>query len=147
MMRETTVVILGILAIFVLLPISASSSDCESPSDYIRKVYTTQEGTVEYELDPSIEYKQITVLFFGKRGQVKRANTVITLQSPKGTFSIPERAMVPPAQLWFNFKIKDSKGCERWGLVNEVPIQGQGNLIGIDSPSGEGDAFYLKSKR
>ena len=146
-MRATIFLILGIMTIFAVAPISAFSSDCESPSDYIRKVYSSQEGTVEYELDPSIQYRQITVLFFGKRGQVKRANTVITLQSAKGTFSVPERAMIPPAQLWFNFKIKDSKGCERWGLVNEVPIQGQGNLIGIDSPSGEGDAFYLKSKR
>ncbi|WP_374088532.1 hypothetical protein [Methylomicrobium lacus] len=126
---------------------SAFAADCESPSDYVRKVYSTEEGKINYELDPALNYKEITVTFFGKRGQVKRNNTVVKLDSHTGTISVPESALAPPAQLWFNFIVKDSADCTRWGLVNETPLNIKDNLIGIDNPSGEGDAFFIKPKR
>lgn len=125
----------------------AFAAGCESPSDYVRKVHSTEYGKLYYELDPTLNYKEITVAFFGKRGQVRRNNTMVKLSSPTGTFVVPERALVPPAQLWFNFIVRDSAGCTRWGLVNEMPLNIKGNLIGIDNPSGEGDAFFIKPQR
>lgn len=120
---------------------------CESPSDYVRKVFSSEEGRIQYELDPAIRYKEITVEFFGKSKQVRRDNTVLTLKNPAGTFSVPDRVYVPPAQLWFNFVVKDNSGCKMWSLVNEVPVQGKDNLIGIGNPTGDGDAFFIKQRR
>lgn len=119
-------------------------SNCPSPYDYVKRVYSTGDGKIEYELSPDFEYKNINVIFFGKREMVKRNNTSLVLTATHGSFKIPENVFIPPPQRWFNFVITDSNGCGRWGLVNEVPIYREGNKIGIDNPSGEGDAFVLK---
>lgn len=141
--------IIFILLFAVITCFSAQilASDCKSPSDYVHKLYSTDGHIVQYELSPSISYKEITVVFFGKRDQVLRNNTIVKLNSHKGTFSIPERVFIPPTQLWFNFVVTDTSGCKMWGLVNEVPIQGTENRISIGNPSGKGKAFYLKPKR
>lgn len=120
------------------------ASPCTSPSDYALKVYSPDSKAIEYELKPLPDTQEITIVFFGKRGVVLRTNTIVTLPDVLGTLSVPERAMIEPPQKWFNFVVKDSNACERWGLVNEVPLQGAGNRIGIDDPSGEGHAFLLK---
>ena len=136
-----------LLAAISILPIlnidTAIAVRCESPYDFVQKVFSSSERTIEYRLDKSIQYREIKVVFFGKIDHVMRKNTTITLKSTEGVFSVPDQALIPPAQLWFNFLIRDSDDCKRWGLVNEIPIQGKGNLIGIDEPSGEGKAFYI----
>lgn len=119
-------------------------AECASPSNYVRKVFSSQPNIIEYELDQSINYDDISVIFYGKRGHVLRPNTVIKLDSLKGKFTVPDTALIKPRQSSFNFVIKDNKGCESWGLVNEAPVSEEGNLIGINNPSGEGEAFYIK---
>lgn len=119
-------------------------AECASPTDYVRKVFSSQQNVIEYELDQSIKYHDISVIFYGKRGHVLRRNTEIKLDSPKGKFVVPNTALIKPPQSSFNFVITDDEGCKRWGLVNEMPISGEGNLIGINNPSNEGEAFYLK---
>lgn len=131
------------LSIF-FAPNSAISGKCESPSDFVVKVHSTQGGQIEYELKQDHKYHKMQVIFFGKKGHVMRKNTVVTLTSTKGTFTVPEKALIAPAQLWFNFVVVDDFGCKSWGLVNEAPLVSKGNIIKIDSPSGEGTAFYIK---
>jgi len=129
-----------------LMPYSAVGGRCESQSDFIVKVYSTQGNQIDYELKQDRKYRKIQVIFFGKKDHVMRDNTIFELSSAKGTFSVPERALIAPAQLWFNFVIVDDSGCKSWGLVNEVPITSKGNIITIDSPSGEGKSFYIKKR-
>jgi hypothetical protein len=144
---KSSFVSLMIVSLLSLFPVtSAIAAQCESPSDFVLKVYSANGNQIDYELRGDRKYREITVLFFGKKDHVMRANTVLRLPTPKGTFSIPERALLSPAQLWFNFVVVDESGCKSWGLVNEVPVAGQGNTIILDNPSGEGKAFHLRKK-
>lgn len=135
--------------ILVLICNSACSTaggvngSCTSPDDFIRMVYSKGNDVVEYKLDPNIQYKNIQVVFFAKKGLTKRNNSYLTLKDTEGTFKLPETALIAPQQRWFNFTITDVNGCLKWGLVNEVPLQRNGNKIIFENPSGEGDAFVL----
>lgn len=124
---------------------SLVSSNCISPSNYIKSVYSSDGKFIKYELDPSIKFQTARIEFFAKRGMTLRYNTVVPLTSLSGTIKIPDSVFIPPAQRWFNFVVIDKNGCQMWGLVNEGPLQGEGNLVGIDIPTpGEGHAFVLR---
>ncbi len=146
MMQKGFALVVCIAALFSLVSCGSTGSvrNCPSPYDYVKKVYSTGDGFIEYKLAPDFAYKNITVIFFGKRNMVMRNNSVLSLTEPQGKFKIPDEVFIPPAQRWFNFTITDNDGCRRWALVNEVPIQGESNKISIDEPSGEGAAFVLK---
>lgn len=135
-----------VATLFSLLSCSTTGTvrNCPSPYDYVKKVYSSGDGFIEYKLAPDFEYKNISVIFFGKRNMVMRNNTVLSLKEPQGKFKISDEVFIPPAQRWFNFTITDNDGCRRWALVNELPLQGETNKISIDEPSGEGAAFVLK---
>lgn len=124
----------------------AAAAQCESPADFVVKVHSSDGDRIDYELRDDRKYRDITVVFFGKRDHVMRSNTILRLPSPKGRFTIPERALVAPAQLWFNFVVVDASGCKSWGLVNELPIASPNNVIILDNPSGEGKAFHIRKK-
>ena len=142
MKRFLIVVAFFALSLF-LVPKSAICSLCESPSDFVVKMHSAQGNQIEYELKQYLKYRKMQVIFFGKKDHVMRNNTVLDLTSAKGTFTVPDRALIAPAQLWFNFVIVDDSGCKRWGLVNEVHVASKGNDITFDSPSGDGKAFYI----
>ncbi|RJP75473.1 MAG: hypothetical protein C4522_20825 [Desulfobacteraceae bacterium] len=124
---------------------SISSTPCKSPVDFVKEVYSADGKTIEYALDPNIKYQSVRIEFFAKRGMTLRHNTTVIIQAPNGTIPIPDKVFIAPAQRWFNFVAVDQSGCSMWGLVNEVPLQKQGNIISIDIPTpGEGHAFVLK---
>ena len=75
-----------------------------------------------------------------------RSNTIVRLSLPNGSFTVPERALVAPAQMWFNFVVVDASGCKSWGLVNELAIASPNNVLILDNPSGEGKAFHIRRK-
>jgi hypothetical protein len=124
---------------------TTGGSACHSPGNYIKEVYSSGNNTIEYSLDSAIQYKNMSIIFFAKRGKTLRNNTIVKLDSPSGSIRIPDSVFVPPAQRWFNFYVTDQSGCSMWGLVNEMAIQRQGNVIDIDEPTpGEGHAFVVK---
>lgn len=138
---------LGLLIVAGILTGCAStpSKPCKSPANFVKEVYSTDGKTIEYALDPSIRYQSVQIEFFAKRGMTLRGNTTVMIQAPRGTISIPDEVFIAPAQRWFNFVAVDQSGCTMWGLVNEVPLQKRGNIVGIDIPTpGEGHAFVLK---
>jgi hypothetical protein len=143
--RKYKFLTLPFILLFTATPITPLlGSECSSPRDYIRRVYSQDKKTISYEIDKSISYREATVEFYGRRGHVLRKNTIIKLDHPKGQFTIPDSVFITPPQLWFNFVVIDEDGCRIWGLVNELPISETGNIIGIGNPSGEGGAFYLR---
>lgn len=146
MRRFLTLVAIFILSL-LLTPGAAMSSRCESPSDFVAKVSSIQGDRIEYELKHDRNFRKIQVIFFGKKDHVMRNDTILDLASAKGIFTVPAKALIPPAQLCFNFVIIDDSGCKSWGLVNEVSLASKGNVITVDKPSGEGSAFYIKKRR
>jgi len=146
MIRAVVVLFLFFSALFCFGCASIfRSSDCHSPGNYIKEVYSSGNKTLDYSLDNSIQYKTMSVIFFAKRGKTLRNNTIVKLDSPSGVIRIPDSVFVPPAQRWFNFYVTDQNGCSMWGLVNGMAIQRQGNVIDIDEPTpGEGHAFVVK---
>jgi hypothetical protein len=145
-MRRLLTLVAAVVLSTVFTPSAAMSNRCESPSDFVVKVHSTQSDRIEYEFKQDRNYRKIQVMFFGKKDHVMRKDTILDLASAKGTFTIPAQALLAPAQLWFNFVITDDTGCKSWGLVNEVATATKGNFIAIDSPSGEGKSFYIKRR-
>lgn len=146
MMGKSFTLVVCIVVILSLLSCSTTGPvrTCPTPYDYVKKVYSSGDGFIEYKLTPDFAYKSIAVIFYGKKNMVMRNNTVLSIKDLQGKFKIPEEVLIPPAQRWFNFIITDNDGCNRWALVNEVPLQGDDNKLSMDDPSGEGAAFVLK---
>jgi hypothetical protein len=136
--------------VFVIQAVLAGCSftpnkTCKSPVNFVKEAYSSDGKVIEYALDPRIQYQSVRIEFFAKRSMTLRDNTTVNIQAPSGTVRIPDEVFIAPAQRWFNFVAVDQNSCSMWGLVNEVPLQKQGNIIGIDIPTpGEGHAFVLK---
>ncbi len=134
-----------IILIVVTGCVAIANRTCRSPVNFVRDVYSADGKTIEYDLDSSKQYRSVRIEFFAKRGMTLRSNTKVVLSGTTGTVHIPDDVFIAPAQRWFNFVAEDQDGCIIWGLVNEVPIQRKGNIIGIDIPTpGEGHAFVIK---
>ena len=138
--------IFSICSVFLIfaLHIFPAHGVCVSPGDFVSKVYSVDGQNVAYELLWKDDWASMSVIFFGKRGVTMRHNTIMPLTSFKGSFQLPEKALQPPPQRWFNFVVQGKDGCKMWGLVNQAAIEGKNNRIVLDNPSGEGHAFLLK---
>jgi hypothetical protein len=121
----------------------SDKSQCETPLKFLRRVFSSDGKTIEYDLQMDSSWSALHVAFFGQRGVVLRPNTYVRLKASTGSFVIPSGAFAKPEQKWFNFVASRTDGCEQWAIVSEEIVSASGNRIRIDNPSNEGHSFVV----